>query len=181
MAISYADRPHDAGTPSGFRIIRTPEKGTLHGRVASDKMLGVYLHYWRGRSTPCQGADCDACRAGARARWTGYVFLAAMRTPEVAIFEFTERAFTPFDAYYTEHTTLRGALVEASRLSTRPNGPLHVVLRAPAIRDPNLPTPVALQGILEKIWEVRTIPADVTRESVYDQTTVAEVTKGKRR
>jgi hypothetical protein len=153
----------------------------LEGIVLNEELIGTNLHYWRGRSRPCTGNDCDACKHGQKPRWKGYVFIYGERSKRTVIFEFTERAFGPFDAYFTEHGTLRGAKLKASRLSKKENGPIHVVFDDANYDRPNLPKPTDLRGVLERMWEINENANVQSRGSVYDETTIAELQGGNKR
>lgn len=169
----WEDRPRNVQEQNSFEIVRTPPGGTICGIVASEKFVGVNLHYYRGRSTPCRKNFCDACEGGMRPRWTGYVFLMS-KSKRIVIFEFTQRCYNVMQSkLIASQDDMRGAMLTARRLSTRPNGPLQITFeeerRDPAI----LPAVPDLREILERIWEVKQVelPFDLSNR-MQDETSL---------
>jgi hypothetical protein len=170
MESIWTARPRRKEEQQSFEIVRTPPAGKICGVIASERFEGVELHYYRGRSTPCTGNDCEACEGGMRPRWTGYVFLQSA-TKRLVIFEFTARGFNSFqNMLVSMKDDLRGAMMTAKRMGSRPNGPLLVAFEEER-RDPgSLPPVPDLREILERIWEVKEkeIPIAIERRTAID-------------
>ena len=64
--VNWMNNPPDDQNQLSFRIIRTPAKGKITGIVLSPEPLGVLLHFWHGRSVPCDPRRCEACKDGHR-------------------------------------------------------------------------------------------------------------------
>lgn len=173
----WHDRPELNDRPQAFTLLRTPPKGEINGIVCSEEQIGVKLHFWKGRSVPCKGDLCEACKEGQNPRWKGYVYIWSPNSKTTAIFEFTERAFSAFDTYFTEHGTLRGAKMTARRLSKRPNGPVNITFAGGNYADSNLPQPHSLREVLLRMWEINSQIAMPLRGSQHDETLTGAITK----
>lgn len=121
----------------------------------SDQPIGTNLHYWRGRSTPCNQTDCPACREGHTPRWKGYLFICPIKTRRVLIFEYTQRAHQEFTDQLAKRNTLRGLVFSAGRLGAKPNSPLQILMTDTVVDPTTLPNPEDLAEVLERMWEVR--------------------------
>ena len=163
----WNDRPNEVKEQGHFEIMRTPAGGVLSGVITSDTFVGCNLHYYRGRSTPCRKNDCEACEAGHRPRWTGYVLLMSRKTRRVNILEFTARCYSTMQSMLIAKTSLRGVVVTVKRTSSRPNGPLAMTFEEDRVDPDSLPPAPDLREILERIWEVKEkqIPMNFERES----------------
>lgn len=166
----WTNRPTADAVPPSFRITRTPATGYMRATVLSDTLIGCKLHYFHGRSKPCNGEQCEACKAGQLPRWKGYVFIFSEQSKSIGIFEFTERAFLAFDCYYTEHGTLRGADMRSTRIGKKANSPIEVTFMEGNRDRKGLPAPDDLEGTLMRMWEVTDDAVDGKRTSLYDAT-----------
>ena len=160
----WADRPDTVNEEQHFQIMRTPPGGQMRGVITTDDYVGVNLHYYRGRSTPCRKNSCEACEAGHRPRWTGYVLLMSIKTRKVNIFEFTQRAWNAFNQVRAVKGSLRGVELIASRLGKRDNGPLTVVFEEARHDADMLPPAPELREILERIWEIKEVQLPLNLE-----------------
>lgn len=160
----WADAPTTRSETNHFEIIRTPPGGSIHAVIASEKFIGTNLHYYRGRSTPCRKNNCEACEAGHRPRWTGYVLIMSKKTRRLNIFEFTQRCYEPFHAMQVARDSLRGVVFTCRRTSSRPNGPLTIIFEEDRM-DPDAVPPVPdLREILERIWEIKEVEVKIDFE-----------------
>lgn len=149
----WEDEPEEKGAVQNFQIVRTPPSGTIDGIILSRNIVGAKLHYWRGRSTPCEKELCQPCRDGQQSRWKGYVLIAHPRTRKIVIFEFTDRAWPSFKAMHDRHGSLRGCIMRSRRMSSRPNGPLLVTFEEARHDESLIPSECDLRQILAHIWE----------------------------
>lgn len=138
-----------------YRIWRTPASRQETLICLSPAHIGAKLHYWKGRSRPCPGTNCEACMDGQIPRWKGYVLVYHESSKGIAIFEFTERGYDPFATALQRHGTLRGLKFQTSRLGRRPNGPLLIEFSETREESPHLPADVDLAAMLDRIWEIR--------------------------
>lgn len=155
MSEHWQDHPESNSTTKNYQIMRTPPDRTVYGVSISSNLVGAKLHYWKGRSTPCTGAECDACQNGQRPRWKGYLAIMDPKQKLVKILEFTERCYADLNSFFQQRGTLRGAQVQFSRLNRRPNGPMQVEIAEMLFDQGLLPEEPNLREILDNIWEVR--------------------------
>lgn len=148
-----SDPPLDS-TRYALRLIRTPARGKLKLIVTSDDLLGCWTHFFAGRTTPCTGATCEACRGGASSRWHGYVSVLEPGAREHLIFECTAAAATSFANYRIKHGTLRGCDFIADRTSARPNARVRLRMTPADLAAIDLPEGANLTAVLCHIWGI---------------------------
>lgn len=181
----WTDEPVEDNDLHSYDLVRTPENRPLHAIVCSRKMVWTYLHFWKKRTLPCveapgsnppQNVDeyCPACKAGRQARQTGFAFCFHERTNRIFIYEITKRAFDPFDAYFTNHGTLRGCRFAAERPSKKANGAVHITTDNGNYDSSLLPNPDELIAHLENMWEVKPSRPTPFGESKHDETLLAK-------
>lgn len=168
---------HD-DTPS-YQLLRCQPATTLRATILSDHVAGTQIHYWKGRTTPCNQTACDACKAGHRPRWKAYLYIISRKTQRIAIIEFTERCMQEVALYLQTHNTLRGANLTLSRTGNRPNSPLHLELSEPTCDPTKLPTPDGLTEVLDRMWELHTPTHRQTTLSIAENIPIATTTNGR--
>lgn len=151
----WQESPDDTTRSLNYRIYRTPVGREVTLVALSNRFIGAKLHYWRGRSTPCEGQDCPACKDGQRPRWKGFLFAYHRDTRTIVIFEFTDRGYEPMQDQLDRHHSLRGLIFKTARLNKRPNGPIQITFTDTREESPHLPNPDGLAEMLERIWEIR--------------------------
>lgn len=156
MSISWSSRPDRGDASTNYQLARCPRSGTLRGVILSRSLQGTGTHYYRGRTTPCVGAKCEACKDGMAARWYGYVAIWSPSTDRVAIAEITDAAADDLDRWHARHGTLRGAVLTLKRQGARVNGRIIADVSQGTIDPDRLPPPPDLIRILEKIWGLNT-------------------------
>lgn len=151
----WTNNPDAAAAKTNYRIMRAPANRPLHGVILDEDFTGTHLHFWKGRSTPCESGDCEACASGHRPRWKGYIHLYAPSTKTIVIFEFTERVVHEFRDFVAKMGSLRGAVITVKRLNGKPNGPLYVEFAEGRQDGALLPTAAPIEDTLCRIWEIR--------------------------
>jgi len=63
MPIFSHDVPVDPRGPA-FPIVRTPPGRAFLGVITSENLVGCYTHYFKGRTMPCESAQCHLCQIG---------------------------------------------------------------------------------------------------------------------
>lgn len=142
-----------AGLPN-YRIARVPARSRLRLILLSSAHEGVNLHFWKGRSVPCTGANCEACINGLKPRWKGYVLAQDAGSKRVAILEFTERAYQAVAEATKKFGSLRGTVLDAYRINNKPNGPMTLEFHDERKDQLTLPDETDLRGMLTRMWEV---------------------------
>lgn len=163
----WAQAPATGGATRNYRIFRTPNAAAIRAICISHKWEGVKLHFWKGRSLPCIGANCEPCIEGHAPRWKGYVLIKNPDSPSVVIYEFTERAHEAFEQRWRRYSSLRGCVFVARRTNKKVNGPLLVEFEEARYDEALLPDASDLRSILERIWEIRqqTLPSLINSDA----------------
>lgn len=135
-------------------IRRTPGTKTLKAIVTSEDMIGTFTHYYRGRTSPCERPDCEACNSGMPYRYHAYVGCWDPMSNLHFILEVTAQAAEHLVKHRTQHTTLRGCEISAYRWGKRSNG--RVILRCTKSVVPvtSLPAPPDLKKCLSVLWNL---------------------------
>lgn len=173
MAI-WDDRPRQHDTLQQYRLIRTPEKGSVSGIVLDLSHTGAYTHYWKGRTIKCFEHDCEACKAGREARWYGYVSIFNPKTNQIALYEWTPPGLNAVDAYYTQHGQLRGGLIMGERIGKRANSRISITMKESGYDLAKLPPPVPVKEILLRLWEVHPTAGLDMSTSKHDDTLLTD-------
>jgi hypothetical protein len=150
--IRWATAPDPDDQPTPVRLIRVGPKQPLEIVITAEQVLGVYTHWYTGRTVPCTRPTCDACQLGNEPRWHGYVSAISCRTGEHAIVELTATATPIFERWRQSHSTIRGAKATLARLGKRPNGRVIVKLDADDVPGRILPEQLDLQRLLTRVW-----------------------------
>ncbi len=150
----WTTAPPDNDQRAPYRVIRTNHMKPLRGVILSQHLVGIMLHYWKGRSKPCEGNECEACQAGQKPRWKGYFQVHNADNQTVYIVEITERVWHEFNEEDRKNGTLRGARIELQRTNRKANGPLAARFLAGRTAESELGKEVAIVPILERMWEI---------------------------
>lgn len=154
----WARRPSKMDMPLRYEVNRASAKGHPPHLVLSHDVEGAYIHFFRGRSTKCGGKKCEACIAGIRRDWRGYLIVAEPRTRTLSLMELTPASMPPIDAYFRSHRTLRGAIVETKRIPELANGRLSSKIYEAAMSVEGFTKPPSIRRILQKLWGLKLEP-----------------------
>lgn len=171
----WQSKPDSSSRTENYRIYRTPVGREVELICLSENFLGAKLHYWKGRSTPCSGTGCEACKNGQRPRWKGYILAYHMATKTVVIFEFTERGYEPMEEALIRHKRLRGMKFKTFRLNKKTNGPIQLSFSELREESPHLPKAGDLATMLERIWEVRQPTFDFKAKNSEDSAVTGRI------
>jgi hypothetical protein len=149
----WTDDLADLDVPRNARLHRCRPGKTVAGIITSQRMLKCPVHYWKGRTTPCEEKDCEACTANRLARWYGWVGLWGPNNHEHVIAELTQACFEPLYTYALDHGTLRGAKLALARTSQKLNSRLAARIEASTYSLDVLPDEIDIRATLEHIWE----------------------------
>lgn len=160
----FSNEPPPEARRPGIRLVRTPAGRPIVAVITSDDVVGTPTHFYKHRTLPCEGVDCEACRAGYPWRWHGYISCVDESTHEHVLFEFTAKASDYFKAYKKQHGTLRGCLFHAARAGQRYNAPVIIRCRPADLAGRSLPQQLNIPPLLCHIWNVAVeIPEDRPR------------------
>lgn len=154
MAI-WSTQPNDGDIRPATQLLRVKPGKPLEGVITCTTTNGTYLHYWKGRTTPCLGADCEACTQKLSARWYGFLSLWSPRTNGHAIVEITSSCMERINEYTASHGTLRAALLRLRRANNKANARLLAEIELSGYAPDAIPPALDLIDTLEYIWEQR--------------------------
>jgi len=135
-----------------YRLIRAPACRPIALTLISSKPQGTYTHYTKGRTLPCDGDGCSACKEGHPYRWHAYLAARVDGTREKVILELTAQAAEQLLPALNEFKTLRAVAILLERPARRPNGRIRITI-APGRRPENdLPPEPDIQRMMLHIW-----------------------------
>lgn len=166
---TFLNRPRKADLPNQWKIMRAKSNGLPACMVISPDITGAYVHYWGGRTRPCQGESCDYCAGGQVPRWRGYLAAANGKTRCLGLLEVTPSCIPPIEAFIEEYGDLRGSIITLSRKGNVRNGELLCVVKHQAGLASSCPPDVDVRVHLQRIWRVTHSPmaSEVTGDA-YD-------------
>ncbi len=138
----------------GYDLRRTPADKPIKGLITCNAVIGCYTHWWGGRTVPCEGKTCEACKANTPARWHCYLSILESGTRDHFIFECTGKAANPLIEWLSTEPTLRGVLLYAHRPKRRRNSRVEIILTPRDNRDTIIPTAPDLVQAMSVIWQL---------------------------
>lgn len=152
VAGQWGRRPDPADLDAQVPLLRVPVNGFSNLIITSHDLVGCLVHYHRGRSTPCTGKPCMACEDNADRRWRGWLGVYAPKTTKQYILEITPACTKEIDQWFSDHRTLRGAMVAMCRIPKKANGRLHIDIRSSGLPALQLPEAPKVQDEMERLW-----------------------------
>lgn len=150
----FSDRPPAESSGHNFDVVRCPATGKLRACVTSENLLGCPTHFYRGHTVPCEPPDCPACCESLPWRWHGYIAIFTAQSHLHQLLELTAPPAEKLAEWFDLHKTLRGCEITLNRVSPRPNGRVHVILRAIDIASIQLPPAPDLRRVLATLWNL---------------------------
>lgn len=170
-SLRWNRRPHVDDLPLRYPLLRVSPAGLRAIITLSGDLLGLYTHYYRGRTIPCRDRECPGCDADHAPRWHGYLWVYSPRTKAIGVLEVTAAAVLPLDKWFRLHRTLRASELTLERVPKKPNGRLFVAVAQSPYNSEDLPTPPPLRRVLLNIFGLKHLPdadqpaADVVSKS----------------
>jgi hypothetical protein len=149
----WTTTPTDGDARPANRLIRCRPSKPLTGIITSTLLTGCYVHYWRGRTTPCQDDQCEPCKERQIARWYGWLGLWNPTTHEHVIAEITASCLDTINAYMATHGQLRGGHLALARANDKQNSRLHALVKESNVNTSHIPPELDIITSMEKIWE----------------------------
>jgi hypothetical protein len=148
----FQDEPQECDKGFPWTVVRTPGASHLDFIAVSHRHVGVRTHYFHRRTIGHRRVGCEACDAGNRSRWTGYLLGLSHPAGQRILFEFTPTAAQYLLPLYEVRESIRGLRIRASRPSKRENGTIVLAFRG-YLEDPSaLPDAVPIKPLLFNIW-----------------------------
>lgn len=164
MAIRW-DNSHDTQRRSNkWQLRRTPQGGKLKGLILTDQPLGVWTHYYGGRTVPCESEACPACIDGQNPRKHWYVAQWDPTRDDRWILELTDRGADELILQVSKGARLRGRHLTTYRTNSRANGPVEAVLGEDHSSRYQLPPAPDIRQALLIIWGIETPDNPITGE-----------------
>ena len=154
----WTTRPDRECTRHALPLKRCLPAKPISGIVLSPEIVGAYLHYWRGRTTPCAAPNCDACANNHAPRWYGYLEMWSPTTAARVLFEITPACVDAIADYVATHGTTRGAQLTLARATKKPNSRLTAEIKEGNYAADRLPTASDVAAHLTHIWETHHAP-----------------------
>lgn len=161
----FSNEPPTGGDRQGIALIRTPANRPFVAIVTSEDLVGCATHYYRNRTTPCEGDDCAICAEGLPWRWHGYLSCVDQHTNDHVMFEFTANASDAFRTYRNQYRTMRGCHFKATRQGNRYNGRVHIICKPADLAGKRLPPGANLPAMCCHIWNIPMDSAKVKGEN----------------
>lgn len=155
--LNFTRRPKDNDALPGWELKRPGARGRVTAVLLSHDIIGHDTHYWGGRTRPCTGETCDACRANNATRWHGYLAATDEGLQARWIIEITAPAANQIDRIFRERRTLRGFVLILERRNQKPNGPISVKGYQGVLQNDKLPDCPDMIKKLCRIWEVHDV------------------------
>jgi len=174
LNLPWSSTPPKSQLAEYWDIRRAPAKGDIRGFILSDQVTGLPTHFWGGRTRPCSGELCEACRANNAATWKGYVAVTDDTFTAKWLFELNARVADFLRKKRSELRTLRGSRLMLRRNNGRMNGTIICGFEASCIAASMLPDAPNVEQKLCRIWEVHYNPAP--RPLIQDKPRLADGT-----
>lgn len=158
---SFSNTPPSDQTPHNFDIVRCPTQGKITAIITCADLVGCPTHFHRGHTVPCQSPTCDACDEGLPWRWHGYVTIFTAKTHFHQLLELTAPAVEPLVEYRNLNGTLRGVIINAHRISSRPNGRVRITCSKADLTHIIIPNAPDLRLILATMWNLPELAQEI--------------------
>lgn len=166
--VEWSDSPNELRRTDAVAILRAGTGSTPALIVLSERVVGVELHWWQGRTTPHIKGNCPACEAKRPAVWKGYLAVYNPKTHVVNILEITPCCIDPLATYRQAFGTLKGGLLTLTRSNTKKNGRLTATITPSNIAPNSLPPCPPVQAALVHMWAARRHNEDVSYQTPRD-------------
>jgi hypothetical protein len=161
MALAWDDSPDLPQLRSKFKLVRIGRSEKHRTIILSEKLIGVWTHYFRGRTCPHEEPTCPACDAKNARRWYGYLACWNTTTDTRYMLELTPQAAEILIEYERKRKSLRGLEIYVRRTGDKPNSPCETIIPKEQQSHLALPGAFDVREALMIIWGLAT-PSDPT-------------------
>lgn len=159
-AIQWDDSHETARRKNSWQLRRTPQRAKLDAWIVSETPLGVWTHYFGGKTMPCSGDSCKACQDDRSPRKHWYLACIEKNTGDRFLLELTDRGADGVIEAAANGASLRGRHIRTWRINSRPNGAVESNIGAPLPAHIKLPPQPDIRECLITIWGVDARAAD---------------------
>lgn len=152
MTLAWDDSPELPQLRSKFKLVRVGRSEKIRTIVLSPQLVGVWTHYFRGRSCPHEEPTCPACDARNARRWYGYLACWNTATDTRFLLELTPQAAEILLDYQAKKKSLRGLEIFVRRTGDKPNSPCETIIPKEQQSHLALPGDFNVREALMIIW-----------------------------
>ena len=160
------EAPDLSAGPLGLQVVRAPSKGKASFVVLSDAVLGTWTHYFRRRTQPCMGNECQICPQENTRRWYGWLVGLNLLRREKFLVEVPAGVALNLRAWRLERGSLRGCTLTLFRANSKENGPVRGTISPATIDLGLLPECPNIVGLLCRMWQIKEVDALPTQKSI---------------
>lgn len=150
--LAWDDQPDMPRLRSKFRLVRIGRAEKLKTIILSPQLVGVWTHYYRGRTAPHEEPTCPACDAKNARRWYGYLACWNLQSDSRFLLELTPQAAEPLLELQNKKKTLRGLEIYVRRCGDKPNSPCETLIPKEQQSHLALPGTFDVREALMIIW-----------------------------
>lgn len=150
----WTDQLPKATEEQSYRLLRTPTNRPFCAIITCPSVLAAPVHFYAGRTIPCESHNCEPCSVGHAYRWKGWVSCWMQHTNEHVLFEMPAGPARQLAEYRDANATLRGAYFRTTRVNERPNGRVILHVKQADLTGLALPSPPDVKAVLCHIWGV---------------------------
>ncbi len=151
---NVARRPNAEDLPAQWKLLRCGRQKSESVMLVDEDFIGVYVHYWAGRTYPCVKDYCKPCTQNSVPRWRGYAAGITANPVRKVILEVTPSCIEEIDRVLKEKGSLRGLIARLERRNGKANGQLSIAFQSPTGFTVDLPRGPDVWGCLARIWRL---------------------------
>lgn len=151
-ALEFRTSPMKHAKARKYDLLRVPGKGIGGLILLGHEFLWHELHYWRRRTIPHWPTNCEPCEHHCQVRERGYIAVCSKFKTTVMILEVTDNCGDVIKDLADARVTLRGCVVNMSRLEKRDNGKLTMHPEGNQVDSSLIPEAPDVAEVLRRIW-----------------------------
>ena len=151
-ALEFRTDLDTAPSAKKYKLLRVPGRGYGNLVLLGHQFLWHDLHYWRRRTIPHFDDGCEPCEYHCPIRERGYIAVAGKMEVNVLILEVTDNCKEAIRDLAGGRPTLRGCIVNLSRLDKRDNGKLTLHADGKQVDASLIPESPDVAECLRRIW-----------------------------
>lgn len=151
----FVEAPPEELGPVGLAVKRAPSIGADVWTILSEQLYGCSTHYYRRRTQPCVGDQCEICAGGQPRRWYGWLVGYDVARREKVLVEVPPGVALALRAYRGQVGNLRGHVIRLARRNKKENGPVKAEFGPGKFASELLPPCPDIVALLSRMWCVR--------------------------
>lgn len=153
--IAWSDAPETDRRPFYPIWSPTPDRD-VSAVITSQDVIGVWTHWYEGRTHPCRGSRrrCEGCGLGYRRQWKGYLAGHDFNRGRSGLIEVTQEAFLRTPGLTLRKGKLRGCVIRLRRAGASRQARVVAALTEWTGDRAALPPAFDVVAALERIWGI---------------------------